>query len=162
MARADLKKTTDQKARAKLQADISDLEAKIRRARGELNALNGKTATTYVNTYYTQARNYGYSGNSATGGHAYGGIVGRAATGGARSNMTLVGEQGPELINLAPGSRVRSNPDSRRVMRQDAPAEAPYLEIRSSGRSVDDLLLEILRRAVKTKGGNVQIAVMGK
>lgn len=35
------------------------------------------------------------------------------------------------------------------------------LELRSSGRAVDDMLLEILRGAIRSKGGNVQV-VLGK
>jgi len=49
---------------------------------GALNNLNGKTARTYVVTSYTQIRNKGYSGNSATGGHAAGGKVRGYAGGG--------------------------------------------------------------------------------
>jgi hypothetical protein len=48
--------------------------------------------------------------------HAHGGIIGAAATGGARGGMTLVGERGPELINAAPGSQVYSNADSARML----------------------------------------------
>jgi hypothetical protein len=47
-------------------------------------------------------------------GKASGGIVGMAASGGIRSGLTWVGEQGPELADLPVGSRVWSNPDSRR------------------------------------------------
>ncbi|MFI1562207.1 phage tail protein [Streptomyces sp. NPDC020490] len=47
-------------------------------------------------------------------GKAAGGIVGAAASGGIRSNLTWVGEQGPELLDLPAGSRVWSNADSRR------------------------------------------------
>ncbi len=36
------------------------------------------------------------------------GIVGAAASGGVRSNLTWVGEQGPELLGLPAGSRVWS------------------------------------------------------
>jgi hypothetical protein len=43
-----------------------------------------------------------------------GGIVGMAASGGIRSGLTWVGEHGPELADLPVGSRVWSNPDSRR------------------------------------------------
>lgn len=52
--------------------------------------------------------------NRALGGKAAGGIVGAAASGGVRSNLTWVGEQGPELLDLPAGSRVWSNPDSKR------------------------------------------------
>jgi hypothetical protein len=50
----------------------------------------------------------------AFGKKAAGGIVGMAASGGIRSGLTWVGEQGPELADLPVGSRVWSNPDSRR------------------------------------------------
>jgi hypothetical protein len=163
VARADLKKTTDKKAQAKLKADISDLTAKLARARAELSGLNGKTATTYVNTVYTVPRRQiqGGQGNA----FAHGGIRGlsAAATGGIRSNMTLVGEHGPEIVDLAPGSHVRSNPDSRRMMSGGGSGDQRVvLELNSSGSKIDDLLLAILQSAVKVRGGNVQLAVMGR
>lgn len=49
-------------------------------------------------------------------GRAHGGIVGGAATGGVRSGFTMVGEAGPELVRLPAGARVRSNPDTRRIL----------------------------------------------
>ncbi len=152
-ARANLKKTTDQKARAKLQADISDLNAKIAAARRQLANLNGATARTYVTTYYSQVRNQGYAGNSATGGHAYGGIVG-AATGGVRSNMTMVGEQGPELVDLPPGSRVRSNPDSRRLVgRGGGGGEVYQINLMLDGRKVAEAVFDPTRKIIRNKGG---------
>jgi hypothetical protein len=45
-----------------------------------IDSLHGKTVT--VTTYYQQVRNKGYSGNSATGGHAQGGLIRRYADGG--------------------------------------------------------------------------------
>jgi len=48
---------------------------------------------------------------------ATGGVVGGAASGGIRSTRTWVGEQGPELVDLAPGSTVHSNPTSMRMER---------------------------------------------
>lgn len=50
------------------------------------------------------------------GGRASGGIVG-AASGGARSRLTMVGEYGPELVDFAQG-RVFNNGHSRRMMQQ--------------------------------------------
>ena len=49
---------------------------------------------------------------------ASGGNVGSAATGGARGNRVLVGEQGPEIVDLPMGSHVNSNADSRRIASQ--------------------------------------------
>jgi len=160
VARADLKKTADKKARAKIQANIDDLNAKIKTARQKLDALNGKTATTYVDVW---TRNKNYGGNSVTGAKRHGGVVGAAATGGVRSNLTMVGEGGPELVDLPTGSRVRSNPDTRRMMSgSGAGAPTAVIEIRSGGSKMDDMLMEIFRKAVHVRGGNVQIAVMGK
>ena len=61
-------------------------------------------------------------------GKAAGGIVGAAASGGLRSNLTWVGEQGPELLDLPAGSRVWSNPDSRRK------ASAPWASMLNTPR----------------------------
>lgn len=114
----------------------------------------------------------------AFGKKAAGGIVGAAASGGLRSSLTWVGEQGPELLDLPAGSRVWSNPDSRRKLAQ---GQAPWssmlnsprrasaagasggvassqpqvvvLEIRAgdSGRYTEFLVAE-LRRAVQVRG----------
>ncbi|MFF7096420.1 phage tail protein [Streptomyces rubradiris] len=67
----------------------------------------------------------------AFGKKAAGGIVGAAASGGLRSSLTWVGEQGPELLDLPAGSRVWSNPDSRRKL---AAAQAPWASMLTSPR----------------------------
>ncbi|WP_318205397.1 phage tail protein [Streptomyces sp. SCL15-4] len=124
---------------------------------------------------------------SALGKKASGGIVGAAASGGLRSGLTLVGEQGPELAELPMGSRVWSNPDTRRKLGAGqapwasmltAPRRAPagtaaaatgpapsqpiVLELRSSGSHVDELLLQILRKAIRVRGGNVNFVLTGR
>ncbi|MFE0378334.1 phage tail protein [Streptomyces inhibens] len=93
-------------------------------------------------------------------GRATGGIVG-AAGGGPRSAWTLVGEQGPEIVDLPYGSRVRSNPDSRRMAGAAAGGGAVVLELHSGGARLDDLLIEIIRKAVRVRGGDVQF-VLGR
>ena len=158
-ARADLKKTTSQKARAKLEANIRDLERKIASARSQLNALNGKTSTTYVNTVYTSTSQGGHPTQRR---RAMGGVIGSAQTGGIRSNLTLVGEAGPEIVHLPAGSRVRSNPDSRRMMSRSAqPSAAGRLFIDAAGDDLSQLLLKILRHAIRDQGGDVQV-VLGR
>jgi hypothetical protein len=67
----------------------------------------------------------------AFGKKAAGGIVGAAASGGLRSSLTWVGEQGPELLDLPAGSRVWSNPDSRRKL---AAAQAPWASMLTAPR----------------------------
>lgn len=123
----------------------------------------------------------------AFGKKAAGGIVGAAASGGLRSSLTWVGEQGPELLDLPAGSRVWSNPDSRRKLasaqapwasmltaprRASAPAagtaggggpqEPVVLELRSSGSQLDEMLLHILRKAIRVRGGNVNVVLTGR
>lgn len=87
-------------------------------------------------------------------GFAHGGIVG-AASGGARSALTMVGEHGPELVRLPPGSQVHSNPDSMRMMSREG-SNRTVIEIRSGGSRVDDLLVDILKKAIRYRGGDVQ------
>ncbi|MGY5048307.1 phage tail protein [Streptomyces sp. 900105755] len=119
-------------------------------------------------------------------GKAAGGIVGAAASGGVRGGLTWVGEHEPELLDLPAGARVWSGPDSRRKL---AEAQAPWasmlnsprraggpaaaaggaggvtrveIEIRSSGSDEDELLLRRLRRAIRVRGGNVNVVLTGR
>lgn len=112
--------------------------------------------------------------SKAIGRKAAGGIVGGAASGGVRGGMTWVGEQGPELLDLPAGARVWSSPDSRRMAsapwasmlttrhgRPSYPRQAAAggrrepieLVIRSGGSKMDDLLVEVIRKAVHHRGG---------
>ena len=84
----------------------------------------------------------------ALGRKAAGGIVGAAASGGLRSSLTWVGEQGPELLDLPAGSRVWSNPDSRRKL---AAAQAPWSS-----------MLTAPRRAPAAVGGAAPMAGDGQ
>lgn len=61
---------------------------------------------------------------------AHGGVVGSAASGGPRGNLTMVGEHGPELVNLAPGSTVRSNPDTMRALGGSGGGAREWSEVR--------------------------------
>lgn len=150
-------KSVPKSKQSKIMADISDLSRKIGLAYMRLAAIDGTTATTYVKTVYTRAEIGGHPSQrrKATGG------ISAAATGGVRSNMTLVGEQGPELVNLAPGSHVRSNPDTRRMLGGDGGGGASQFVFKSSGRRVDDLLLEILREAIHQRGGDPVVVLGG-
>lgn len=162
-ARADLKRTADQKAKAKLRADISDLNAKIASARAKLNALNGKTATTYVKTVTLSGGRAGGAGGTRGGRLEHGGIVGAAQTGGVRNNLTLVGEAGPEIVQLPTGSRVRSNPDTRRMFGQGGGGGGgtARLFIDAAGDDTSQFLLKVLRHAIRDQGGDVQV-VLGR
>jgi hypothetical protein len=101
--------------------------------------------------------------SKAIGKKASGGIVGAAASGGLRGGLTWVGEHEPELLDLPVGSRVRSGPDSRRMAAMGGGGPAVVqLEIRSGGSPYDEFLAKELRRFVRVRGGNVQVALMGR
>lgn len=89
-------------------------------------------------------------------GFAHGGITG-AANGATSSGLTMTGEHGPELLQLPPGTRVRSNPDTRRMTAgADGGNGGGTLVVRLDGSG----LLKNLRAEIKRQGGNVQ-AVLG-
>lgn len=158
-AKAELKTVPPEK-KTELLGRIGDLEAKIRSANGQLQSMQKDY---YVRIHAYKVGDWAIGGGGP--GQAHGGVTGshfgRAATGGARSNMTLVGEHGPEIVNLAPGSHVRSNSDTRRMMGEaQAPAGGTTIILKSSGRKIDDLLLDILRDAIHAAGGD-PVRVLG-
>jgi hypothetical protein len=157
-AKARLKSVPDSR-KAKVRADIYQLEQAIAEARRELNAINGKTSHTYVITHL-QARREGSHGTEL--GYAHGGIIG-AAGGGPRSRMTLVGEQGPELVSLAPGSTVHSNPDSRRMLANAGGGnnQPIVIQLTIADKYLGEVVIDPLSKAIRARGGNVQ-AVLGQ
>lgn len=87
-------------------------------------------------------------------GWAHGGIVGAAAGGGPRNNSVMVGEQGPEIVDLPSGSRVRSNADTRRIMSQGGGGNEPFVVILKLGDNrVADMLIDPLRKSIQKRGG---------
>jgi hypothetical protein len=96
-------------------------------------------------------------------GRAAGGVVGHAAEGGGRSGLTLVGEQGPELVTLPAGSQVHTAGDSRRMM-ADSGGQGAYvgrlLADRTTERGLVDVLMSMLRVEIfRVAGGDVQQAL---
>jgi phage-related protein len=83
------------------------------------------------------------------------------AKGGIASGLAMVGERGRELVDLPGGSRVRTNADTERILSRNAAVQRLVLEVHSGGNRLDDLLIEILRKSIRTKGGNVQL-VLGR
>ena len=86
-------------------------------------------------------------------GFAHGGISG-AANGGLRSRLTMVGEHGRELLELPPGTRVHSNPDTERLMAGGGGGGVAVLEW--GGGPTDELgkaIWEWLKKNVRVKGG---------
>jgi hypothetical protein len=87
--------------RAKLNADINQLKSRLAEAQRRIDGLRGKTITINENWY----KNYYESRQRLFNNKATGGVIG-AQGGGPRSATTLVGEQGPEIVELPFGSTV--------------------------------------------------------
>ncbi len=145
--------------------DLSAAEARVRdTANGINNWLGGirdKTVTITVREFRQSIASGVIPPGPAPGGHrASGGIVG-AAGGGPRGSLTWVGEMGRELVRLPYGSTVIPHGQSEGMAARGRGGgrEPLVLELRSSGRDIDDMLLQILRRAVRVRGGEVQLVL---
>lgn len=97
-------------------------------------------------------------------GYAHGGVRG-AFDGGARSGLTWVGEQGPELVKLPAGSQVHTAGDSRRLAGQSGGGSqfVGRIGVDRSGLANRDLIDGIVRalriEIFNISGGNVQQAL---
>lgn len=148
-------------------AELNDnATSRILEVEERLNRLDGKTATTHienrirqVNTYET----YYYTGRGRIPQSAHGGIIGSsggsngmiplatAQSGGLRSNQVLVGEEGPEIVDLPPGAMVHSNPDSERMLMQSNRGGDVHIHLHVAGsilaeRQVEEIVADGLRR----------------
>ena len=96
---------------------------------------------------------------------ASGGIIGAQgmATGGVSgARKVLVGEQGPEMVDLPFGSRVRSAGDTRRELAGAGGGGGQLvIQLRIGDRDLGEVIVDPLRRAVRSRGGDVQ-AVLGR
>lgn len=152
-AKAKLKSVPDSK-KSKLKGEISDLKRKIREAQAWLNDIPyNRTVHVWVKSHYdNQVADYF---------RASGGNIGAAATGGNRGNKVMVGEHGPEIVDLPGGSHVRSNSDTRRFMAQQAQGAGGPMELRISAShdATSQFLLRLLRQSIRAEGGNVQFVL---
>ncbi|HUM06361.1 MAG TPA: phage tail tape measure protein [Terriglobales bacterium] len=142
-AKASLKSVPDSR-KAKVLADIKDLENKIAQAKAELASLRSKTVTVNVRTVTTS------SGEVARHGFASGGIRG-AASGGPRSGLTLVGEDGPELADLPTGTRIRPSGETRRMLTGEGQRQGPLpaLKVTFAG-NMDTLFATAFQKALNS------------
>lgn len=154
---------------AKIKGEISNLKAQIAAAKAALGSLKNKTVTMTINEVRRYTAVYNTIGRPASGEggqskFAHGGIIG-AAGGGPRSRMTLVGEQGPEILDLAPGSRVRSNPDTKRMLAGGHASTAAggqplQVNLIVDGKTLASVMIDPLRgKIADINGGNVQGAL---
>lgn len=111
-AQGELKNVTDPTYKAILQADIANAQSQANQLEQQLeNVARNYVATITVNTVQT--------GSQSIPGHA-------AGTDYHPGGLAMVGEQGPELVNLPRGAQVLSNPLTRKVM--DVAKSATYAD----------------------------------
>jgi hypothetical protein len=85
-------------------------------------------------------------------GYAHGGIVG-AATGGLHGGLRMVGEAGPELLELPPGTRVNSAGDTARMLSGAGQAVGQIIvQLVMDGKVLAQQLVEPTRELVRTQG----------
>ncbi|MFC4609719.1 hypothetical protein ACFO9E_18140 [Streptomyces maoxianensis] len=149
VAEKEMRSTTSKERKAQLKANIDQLLEKVRQANGAVATVRGKTVV--ITTVHRHLEEHAQGPLWK----ATGGVVGTAATGGIRSNRVLVGEQGPEIVDLPPGSRVHSNPDTRRMMAGSGGGDGGllHLTLELGGQEFAEMLIDPLRRAVNRRGG---------
>jgi hypothetical protein len=141
-------------------------KAQVEALRRSLTGIKSKAVRLTISTIY---KTYGRASAEAAqryarAGLATGGVMSRAFDGGPRKNLITVGEDGPETIDLNSGTVY---PTANQRMQDYARGSSSggrdpiVLELRSSGKDIDELLLKILHRAIHVRGGNVQV-VLGR
>lgn len=136
-----------------------------RGANAELAKIKDKKVNVTFETFGTAALNAAadIANKLAAQGYAHGGITG-AANGGMRSGLTMVGERGRELVDLAPGSRVHSNEDTERMLAGGGggafTATAQWIE--GTAGALADALAAHIRIDVQRKGGGSVQAAYGQ
>jgi gas vesicle protein len=145
-------KSVPKEKKSKLKGEIADLKRKIEEAQRWLNDIPyNRTVHIWVKSHYdNQVADYF---------RASGGNIGAAATGGNRGNKVMVGEHGPEIVDLPAGSHVRSNSDTRRYLAQQSAGPQPVIRIEAAHDDVSQFLLRILRNSIRSEGGNVQFVL---
>lgn len=153
-----------QAANAKYQAAIDKLyalAAALGISKEGLDRIVGQYDITVITTYKSVGTKPNFNPGSSSYasqevyGHSYGGVTG-AETGGSRGGWTMVGEHGRELVKLPFGSSVQTNGATEAMMGAGGNSQRVELVIESSGSSIDNLALEVIRKIVKVRGGNAQ------
>jgi hypothetical protein len=142
---------------------VATIGTTISTIQGYIDAIRPRTITVRIRQVVSTIGNVlgGVLGN------AHGGIVG-AASGGVHSGMRMVGEAGPELVDLPAGTRVYPTGASKRMMgggQGDGIQQLLVTPMRGADSELLSAMLKMLRYEVRTKAnGSVQqlLGVPGK
>lgn len=154
--------------RARLNATITQLTAQVNAAQRKIDSLHGKTVSVTTNIYRNIIETR-IPGGDLIRTRASGGAVSAFAAGGTPSSgKILVGETGPEFLSISGGrfGHVTPAANTRWQRQQEKRDREGYqrivMEVNSRGSDLDDLILAVIRRAVKVRGGDVQVVLGGK
>jgi hypothetical protein len=141
-----------------VKADTSQAMSATGQLVDRLVTIQGQLRTIQVLASNANVRESRATGGIVSGGFASGGFVGMAHGGGPRRGRVWVGEHGPELADLPPGTQVHSNPDSERMMSGGGGGNlSVVLEVTAGGSSSFEVfMVEAIRQWVRVRGGNVQ------
>lgn len=138
---------------------ISSAQRAVRSITDDLRDFQGRWTATMITNYKT----FGKPGSG--GGLATGGISG-AANGQTSGGLTWVGEHGPELRSLPPGTRVWSAGDSARMAAQSGGGGGSFNLIVSAApgasRELLDVLIEQLRFRIDRNGSGSAQNYLGR
>ncbi len=147
--------------KAKLEADTKTASQKVKDFQHLMNQVHSKKINVSVVVAASKLDKV-LNQLSRLGGDAYahGGIKG-AANGAMSSGMTLVGEHGPELLQLPPSTNIKSNPDTMRMIGQGGVAQTLILKPMPNGsRDLMSAVIEGIQVYVEGRhGGDVQRAL---
>lgn len=151
--------------------EMDRLEKELMAAWRASNKWAGDYYANYTVKYSTVGKktgDFGAGGNfTGVGGLAHGGVAG-AAVGGMHSGLRMVGEFGPELVDLPAGTRVTSAPDTQRMLSggNAAPPPAGFsastmqrLNLTFDPAGASELvraIMKTLRAEIRDQGGSVQ------
>ncbi len=146
---------------------IKGLNDSLKKAYDASKKLDGFDIDINVTTHFKQTGKYISQSqidnpSQLYSGLAHGGISG-AANGSTSGGLTWVGERGPELMDLPPGTKVRTSGDSARMDGAGGsgggPSEVKVSFDKASLTGLAAALMETLRAEIRTQGGNVQQAL---
>jgi TP901 family phage tail tape measure protein len=144
----------------KLDAAAKEVHEFVNKVNNELK--NIRDEDVYVRTHFVGGQGQSRGGDYATGGIT--GALSYAATGGARGGLVKVGESGSEFIRTPTGSMVypHANTAQMEAMADQGGGMRVVLEIVTDGTEHGAYLADQLAKTVRSRGGNVQLAITGK
>ncbi len=142
---------------------IKGLNDSLKKAYDASKKLDGFNIDINVTTHFKQTGKYISQSQidnptQLFSGLSHGGVSG-AANGSTSGGLTWTGEHGPELLDLPPGTGVKTAGDSQRMaasMSGGGPIDVKASFDKASLTGLAAALVETLRLEIRTQGGNVQ------